>query len=145
MERKNNVATIKEAHQNFNNNNLEAAVKDVADRITYHDHGRGLTAKRSEEFLEMLKSWKSAFSDAHIADVNYIEAGDNRVIAMARGRGTNDGSFADFDPTGKQVDVPMCEVVQFNNEGQLIGGELYFDRMTLMEQLGHLEEMAKQH
>lgn len=38
-------------------------------------------------------------------------------------------------PTDNQVNVPMCEVVQFNEEGQLIAREQYFDRMTFLEQL----------
>ncbi len=135
-----NVEALAESHRNFNRGDLEACAQVAAEDVTHTDHARGITFRGRQEWKkEYLQGWKEAFSDARIDDPTYIDAGDT-VIALATGRGTNDGSFGPFPPTGKEVAFRFCEVMRFNDEGKITSGEAFYDRMTILAQLGHVEE-----
>ena len=135
-----NVKTLREAHRNFNQGELKAAAEKVAEDVTYTDRARDMTVEGREEWVERyLRGWKAAFSDAKVDDPTYIDAGDT-VVALATGRGTNDGSFGPFPSTGKKGAFPFCEVVRFNGEGKIVSGEIFYDRMTILTQLGHIDE-----
>ncbi len=143
MEKQNNIETIKQAHQNFNRHDMESAAKNVAENITYRDHARGVVFNNRQEFIENLEGWKKGFSDARIAEPTYIDGGD-KVVALFTSRGTNDGPFGDFPSTDKKIEAPVCEVLHFNKDGKIITGEIYYDRMTMLEQLGHAREALAQ-
>jgi len=68
----------------------------------------------------------------------------DKVVTLFTGRGTNDGDFGEYPATGTKIETPMCEVVYFNDDGKLTAGELYYDLMTMLMQLGHIKEPAKQ-
>jgi len=143
MEKQNNVETIKQAHQNFNRHDMESAAKNVAENITYRNHARGVVINNRQGFIEYLEAWKKGFSDARVTEPTYIDGGD-KVVALATARGTNDGPFGDFPSTNKKIENPVCEVLHFNDEGKIVAGEIYYDRMTMLEQLGHVGEAQMQ-
>ena len=136
-QRTKNVQTMTEAHQHFSNNELDLATRNVADNFVYTDHARGMKARGRQGFIDWLAEWKKSFSDGHIGDPEYIDAGE-WVIARFVGRGTNDGPLGDFPPTGKHMNVPMLELSRFNDVGQLVAGEIYYDQMSILAQLGHV-------
>lgn len=60
-------------------------------------------------------------------------------------RGTHTGPLqgpnGEIPPTGRAVDVPVCDVFQLRN-GKAVGVHSYFDAATLMTQLGLLPALA---
>ena len=55
--------------------------------------------------------------------------------------GRHIGEFAGIPPTGKDVRVPMCHIFEVQN-GQIQGSHIYFQMVTLMQQLGVLPAAA---
>ena len=53
--------------------------------------------------------------------------------------GTNDGAFGPLPATGRSVTLPGVNVLRFDSEGKIIGGSAYYDLLTVMTQLGHME------
>ena len=104
----------------------------------YEDHPRGVTMKDSSEFIGWLKEWASMMSDAEAAEADYIDGG-SYSIARFTGRGTTDGAFGPFPASGKRLSMPFCEVMHWNDDGQCDHGEIYYDQMTMMVQLGHAD------
>jgi steroid delta-isomerase-like uncharacterized protein len=136
-----NTTTFREAHQSFNQRDFETLKQKVSADLTYRDHATDRVFQGRDEWInQWLQAWIEGFPDARVEDVTYLDAGET-VVALATGRGTNEGSFAGFPSTGKRIELPICEVVRFNDAGQIVSGEAFYDQMTVLKQLGHLEEM----
>ena len=59
---------------------------------------------------------------------------DAAVVVEGRITGTHDGDWAGVAPTGRTVDVPMCCIYHFDEEG-LTSESVHFDHATLLGQL----------
>ena len=99
---------------------------------------RGLTMKSIDDVKGWLGEWVTAFSDANVGSPVYLEGGDFSV-ATFHGRGTNDGQLGTFGPTGRRMDVPFCEILRYDADGKVESGEIYYDQLSIMTQLGHAE------
>jgi ketosteroid isomerase-like protein len=133
-----NVDSHRAAHAAFNRRDYEEAVRHFRDDVQYTDHPRNITTKGTVEFVDWLKGWVEAFSDAQVTDVHYIDGGDH-TVATFRGRGTNDGAMGPLQATGGRMDLPYCEVFRYDSEGHVVTGEMYYDSMTMLVQLGIME------
>jgi steroid delta-isomerase-like uncharacterized protein len=133
-----NLETHRASHNAFNRRDLAEAVRLIRDDAVYVDHGRGLTMKGPEQFRDGLQEWVDAFSNATIADPHYVN-GDNSTIARFHGRGTNDGTMNGRPASGHRVDLPVCEILHYDAGGRIVSGEMFFDSLSLLVQLGHLE------
>ena len=131
----NNAKNYKAAHDAFNSRDWNTLQSFFAPKATYDDHPTGLTTKTAEEFVDWTKGWVKAFSDCTVAEPRYIDAGDT-VVALFTGRGTNDGPMMDHPATGQRIAVPMCEVLKFDSSGKIVHGEIFYDAMTMLTQLG---------
>jgi predicted ester cyclase len=66
---------------------------------------------------------------------------DEAVIGEARITGTHSGTFAGIPPTGRQIDVPMAAIFEFD-EDRLLCEKVYYDIATILVQIGVLPEPA---
>lgn len=54
-------------------------------------------------------------------------------------RATNNRPLGALPATGRGVTVPFCEVWRLDPEGRIVAGDLYYDQLSLMVQLGHVQ------
>lgn len=134
-----NIDKYRSTHQAFNRRDWTALIENFAVDAEYTDQARGVTFKSPQELVDYLRTtWVAAFSDAAITEIGYIDAGDH-AIAQFTADGNNDGAFGPMPRTGRWVSTPFCEIVRFNTAGQIISGSLYYDLVTILVQLGHME------
>ena len=133
-----NVETFRAAHQAFNRRDFDAVVKAMAEDLAYHDRARGATFSGRDGFREFMQGWVTAFSNAEVSEPNYIDAGDT-VIAEFIARGVNDGPLGPLPKTGRQMNLHFCEILRFDDKGQIVSGNLYYDQLSMMTQLGHAQ------
>ncbi|MGH9340404.1 MAG: ester cyclase [Acidobacteriota bacterium] len=133
-----NVQTVKTSHQNFNQRNFDAVVGAFDPQSVYRDHARGVNFSGHDELKTFLQRWVDAMSDAQITEPTYSEAG-NVVIAQFTGRGRNDGPLGPLPPSGKEITLPFCEVIRFNEQGKISSVDAYYDQLTMLVQLGHAQ------
>lgn len=133
-----NVAAHRAAHGSWERRDFDAAVSRMVKNFTYEDYPRGRSLKSREEFKDYIAAWAQAFPDGKITKARYHDAGDTSV-AQFRLRGTNGGPFGPFPATGRPVSQPVCEIIHFEPEGRMVSGEVYYDQMSLLVQLGHAE------
>jgi ketosteroid isomerase-like protein len=133
-----NVDTHRAAHEAFNRRDYDEAVRNCREDLQYVDHPRNITTKGTVEFVDWLKGWATAFSDAEVADVRYIDGGDHSV-AIFQGRGTNDGAMGLLAATGRRMDLPYCEIFRYDAGGKMVAAEIFYDSTTMMVQLGTME------
>ena len=137
-----NIDKHRQAHEAFNRRDWNGVVRDLAPDIEYTDHPRSTTTKNPQEFVDYLTGgWVTAFSDATVSNARYAEGGD-QTIAQFDGTGTNDGPLGPMPATGKTMNMPFCEVMTYDSDGRIVRGELYYDQVTMLVQLGHMPPPA---
>jgi steroid delta-isomerase-like uncharacterized protein len=130
-----NVQIYRAGHEAFNRRDFDAMVKEYVDSISWIDHAQGITFRTPEEFKnEFLAGWIQASSDCQVTDARYSDAGET-VVARFIARGTNDGPLGAFPATGKEWALPICEMWHFDADGRVVGGEIYYDQVSLLTQL----------
>ncbi len=137
-----NAETFGELHRAFNRRDFDGVVSKMAEGFTYRDQARNVTFTGRDGFKEFMQGWADAFSNATVTDPTYLDAGDT-VIARFQGRGVNDGALGPLPETGREIDVPFCELMRFDDNGQIASGGIYYDQLTMMTQLGHIEPSAE--
>jgi steroid delta-isomerase-like uncharacterized protein len=131
-----NVEIYRAGHEAFNQRDFGAMTKQYADSIAWTDHPSGRTFRTPEEFKnDFLAGWVVSSSDIRITAPRYIDAGET-VVCTFTVVGTQDGPLGPFPATGKEYALPLCEMWHFDAGGQIVGGDLYYDQVSLLTQLG---------
>jgi steroid delta-isomerase-like uncharacterized protein len=138
----NNVEAHRAGHQAFNQRDFRAMTKHYADSIGWTDHPQGRTFRTPQEFREdFLAGWVRSSSDIRINAPRYLDAGQT-VVCTFTVVGTHDGPLGPFSATGKEFELPLCELWHFDSNGRVVGGDLYYDQVSLLAQLGLMPQPA---
>ena len=131
-----NLDTYRAGHQAFNRRDFQAMTRDYAGSIAWTDHSQGRTFRTPQEFRDdFLPGWVRASTDIRITDPRYLDAGQTAVCTFTV-VGTHDGPLGPFPATGKPFALPLCELWHFDAGGRVVGGDLYYDQVSLLMQLG---------
>ena len=131
-----NVETHRAGHEAFNQRDFEAMTRHYADSITWTDHAKGRTFSTPQEFrTDFLAGWLELSSDVRVTDARYLEAAAT-VVSTFTAEGTHDGSLGPFPATGREFALPLCEMWHFEASGRVVGGDLYYDQVSLLRQVG---------
>jgi steroid delta-isomerase-like uncharacterized protein len=80
-----------------------------------------------------------ALPDLHI-DVLRRHAGEEAIILEVVIRGTHRGTWRGLPATGRRVEFPLCGVFTFDAQDRLAGEAVYYDRATVLRQVGMFHE-----
>lgn len=134
------MATAETIHREM----IEAVVRDDFDRVRELLHpdytytgGDGQQQVGPEAGVAVAKMYKTAFPDMRPEILSTITNGDTAVTEF-RVRGTHRGDLGGIAPTGKSVDMTVCNVVEVR-DGKVYREREYFDSMTMWSQLGLAE------
>ena len=131
-----NVRAHRAGHEAFNRRDFVAMTGQYADGISWTDHSQGRTFSTPKEFREdFLPGWVTASSDIRITGPQYFDAGQTVTCAFTVS-GTHDGPLGPIPATGKPFALPLCEMWHFDQGGRVVGGDLYYDQVSLLTQLG---------
>ena len=136
-----NVETFRAAHDSFNSRKFDEVIACFTEDFRYTDNARGTSYTRQGFKDDFMAGWVKAFSDARVTDREYIDGGDT-VICRFTGRGTNDGPLEAAPPTGRTMAIAFCEILRFDAQGRVTGGEAYYDSASILTQLGLLPTAA---
>ena len=138
-----NVEIYRAGHEAFNQRDFDAMVKHYADSISWTDRARGLTFRTPQEFKNVfLAGWVRSSSDIRITEPCYIDAGQTMVCTFTV-VGTHDGPLGPFPATSKEFALPLCEMWHFDSSGRVVGGDLYYDQVSLLAQLGLMPQPSR--
>jgi len=122
----------------FNRRDFDGFDGHMRADVVFEDIPRGLTMKHRGEFKDWLGGWASSFSDARVDSATYHEGADFS-LATFTGRGRNDGALGPMPATGREMSVSFWELLHFDGDGQVVEGEINYDQLTLLVQLGHAQ------
>ena len=96
--------------------------------------GDGQVQKGPEAGMAIGQMFATAFPDGRI-DVQRISVAGDTAIVEFIGRGTHTGDLMGIAPTGRQVTIPVCDILEIR-DGKIIAEREYMDMLTMMQQLG---------
>jgi SnoaL-like polyketide cyclase len=67
-------------------------------------------------------------------------ASEATVVLEVIIRGRHLGSWRGLPPTGRHVQFPLCGIYTFDDDNRLAGEKIYYDRATVLRQLGVFHE-----
>ena len=131
-----NVEAHRAGHEAFNQRDFETMTRQYADSISWTDNAQGRTFTTPQEFRDdFLAGWVRSSSDIRVSDPRYLDAGQ-AVVCTFTVTGTHDGPLGPFPATGRRFALPLCELWRFDADGRVVGGDLYYDQVSLLTQLG---------
>ena len=72
-------------------------------------------------------------------EIQHRHIADDAVVLEVMIRGTHLGAWR-LPATGRRVDLPLCGVYTFDSGDRLSGEKIYYDRGTVLRQLGVFHE-----
>lgn len=133
-----NVATVRALNEAFNNRDWEAAIALTTPDVQSVNVATGQSFQGPDGLRQFLQGWATAFPDSRVETTTAL-ADDVSALLEFRGRGTHSGPLqspaGDIPPTGRSVDIPFAQVLELR-DGKIARARLYFDSMTLLQQLG---------
>jgi len=97
------------------------------------------TEGAADESIGVVDLYTTAFPDLQFELRHQYSAGeDGPSVIEITARGTHTGPLGDVPPTGKAVEVAVCNIIE-SRDGQIIREREYYDSLSLMKQLGLAE------
>jgi steroid delta-isomerase-like uncharacterized protein len=144
MTAQDNAALVRDIHSAWNRRDFDRIASVTSDQCNWVMIPTGQKFSGKEGLRQYSQGWASAFPDAQIQETNLIAGDDGAVIEFV-GRGKHTGPLSgpagDIPPTGRDVELPCCEIYRIE-DGKMIGGAIYFDMATLLGQLGLMPQPA---
>jgi len=131
---------IVERHIRFENeHDLEGVLGTFGENARYDDepwddHFTGRDGVR--QFYQQLMK---ALPDLEIAVQRRYVAEDAILVEVVI-RGTHLGGWRGLPPTGRRIEFPLCGVYTFDADDRLAGERIYYDRGSVLRQLGVFHE-----
>jgi steroid delta-isomerase-like uncharacterized protein len=133
------IAIVEQHIRLENEHDLEGVLATFGESARYDDEpwGEHYTGRNSVRlFYEQLMK---ALPDLQIEVVSRHVTHD-AIVVEVRIRGTQLGEWRGLPPTGRRVDIPLCGVYTFDAHDRLAGEKIYYDRATVLRQLGVFHE-----
>jgi steroid delta-isomerase-like uncharacterized protein len=133
------IAVVEQHIRLENEHDLEGVLGTFGDAARYDDepwdeHYEGRSGVRL--FYQQLMK---ALPDLEI-EVQRRHVTDEAILVEVVIRGTHLGGWRGLPATGRRVEFPLCGVYTFDADDRLAGEKIYYDRGTVLRQLGIFHE-----
>ena len=133
------IAVVERHIRLENEHDLEGVLQTFGDTARYDDEpwGEHYTGRNGVRlFYEQLMK---ALPDLEI-EVQRQHVTDDAILVEVMIRGTHLGGWRGLPATGRRVEFPLCGVYTFDADDRLAGEKIYYDRGTVLRQLGVFHE-----
>jgi len=122
-----------------NEHDLEGVLCTFGDSARYDDEAWGEHHKGRDGVRLFYEQLMRALPDLEI-EVQRRHVTDDAILVEVMIRGTHLGGWRGLPPTGRRVEFPLCGVYTFDEDDRLAGEKIYYDRGTVLRQLGVFHE-----
>jgi steroid delta-isomerase-like uncharacterized protein len=133
------IAAIEEHVRQENRHDLDGLLSTFGGHATYED---GPWGERHEGLAAVREYYAGLFRaapDLHI-EVKNRYVSDDAIVLEVLITGTHVGAWRGLPPTGRKLEFPLCAVFTFDENDRMLGERIYYDRATVLRQLGVLSE-----
>ena len=122
-----------------NEHDLEGVLRTFGDAARYDDEPWGEHYEGRREVRSFYGQLMKALPDLEIV-VQRRHVTDDAIVVEVMIRGTHLGGWRGLPATGRRVEFPLCGVYTFDDDDRLAGEKIYYDRGTVLRQLGVFHE-----
>jgi steroid delta-isomerase-like uncharacterized protein len=133
------IAIVEQHVRLENAHDLEGVLHTFGDTARYDDEAWGEHYKGANGVRLFYEQLMAALPDLEI-EVQRRHVTDDAVLLEVMIRGTHLGPWRGLPATGRRVEVPLCGVYTFDSDDRLAGEKIYYDRGTVLRQLGVFHE-----
>jgi steroid delta-isomerase-like uncharacterized protein len=133
------VAAVDEHVRQENRHDLDGLLATFGSQALYED---APWSERHDGIAAVRAYYAALFRaapDLHVEVRNrYVSA--DAIILEVMISGTQLGPWRGLPPTGRRLEFPLCGVFTFDENDRMLGERIYYDRATVLRQLGVLSE-----
>lgn len=133
------VAIVEEHVRLENSHDLEGVLRTFGETARYDDEPWGEHYGGQNGVRQFYEQLMQALPDLEI-DVRRRHVSDDAILLEVIIRGTHLGSWRGLPSTGRRVEFPLCGIYTFDADDRLAGEKIYYDRGTVLRQLGVFHE-----
>jgi steroid delta-isomerase-like uncharacterized protein len=129
------IAIVEQHIRLENQHDLEGVLGTFGATANYEDepwrehyHGREGVRLFYQQLMTALPDLEIESRKQHFAE--------EAILVEVTIRGTHLGAWKGLPATGRRVEVPLCGVYTFDADDRLAGERIYYDRATVLRQLG---------
>jgi steroid delta-isomerase-like uncharacterized protein len=122
-----------------NEHNLEGVLGTFGETAKYEDEAWGEYHEGRNGVRNFYSQIMTALPDLQI-DVQRRHVTGDAILLEVVIRGTHLGAWRGLPATGRPVEFPLCGVYTFDADDRLAGERIYYDRGTVLRQLGVFHE-----
>jgi steroid delta-isomerase-like uncharacterized protein len=122
-----------------NSRDLDGIMATFGAGARYDDEPWDLHYAGRDEVRSFYEGLLQALPDLRI-DVLHNHASDTAIVLEVTIRGRHVGHWRGLPPTGSPVSFPLCGIFTFDGDDRLAGERIYYDRATVLGQLGVLHD-----
>jgi len=133
------IAIVEQHIRLENEHDLEGVLRTFGDTARYDDEPWGEHYEGRNGVRQFYEQLMKALPDLEI-EVQRRHVADDAVLVEVMIRGTHLGGWRGLPATGRRVEFPLCGVYTFDADDRLAGEKIYYDRGTVLRQLGIFHE-----
>lgn len=122
-----------------NAHDLDGVMNTFGPDASYHDEPWNDRRAGRDGVREYYADLMRAVPDFSI-EVLRRHVSDEHIMLEVMIRGTQCGTWRGLPPTGRRVEVPLCGIYTFDENDRLASERIYYDRATVLRQLGVFHE-----
>ena len=133
------IAAVAQHIRLENQHDLDGVVATFGETARYDDEPWDEHYAGREGVRRFYRQLMSALPDLQIEVRRQHVAGDSILVEVMI-RGTHLGEWKNLPATGRRVQLPLCGIYTFDADDRLAGEKIYYDRGTVLRQLGVFHE-----
>jgi steroid delta-isomerase-like uncharacterized protein len=133
------VALVEEHIRCENEHDLEGVLRTFGDSARYDDEPWDEHHKGRDGVRTFYGQLMRALPDL-VIDVQRRHVTGDAILVEVVIRGTHLGAWRGLPATGRRIEFPLCGVYTFDAGDRLAGERIYYDRGTVLRQLGVFHE-----
>jgi steroid delta-isomerase-like uncharacterized protein len=118
-----------------NQHNLDGVLRTFGITARYDDEAWGEHYEGASGVRAFYEQLMQALPDL-VIDVQRRYVTDDAILVEVVIRGTHLGPWRGLPATGRRVEFPLCGVYTFDSDDRLAGEKIYYDRATVLHQVG---------
>ncbi len=118
----------------WNTGNPEVAKQLYSESAERQDPNKPEPARGTQQIVRYVAEVRTGFPDFKL-EIKQRVAEGNRIVTQWTCTGTHQGEFQGIPPTGKRISITGLALVRIE-DGKVVDERVYFDRLTMLEQLG---------
>jgi steroid delta-isomerase-like uncharacterized protein len=133
------IALVEQHIRLENNHDLEGVLRTFGDTAQYDDEAWGEHYTGAHGVRLFYEQLMRALPDLEI-EVQRRHVADDAILVEVMIRGTHLGEWRGLPATGRRIEFALCGVYTFDSNDRLAGERIYYDRGTVLRQLGVFHE-----